>query len=144
MLSALVRVEEGPVSEHGAGDGEESVHDLSDGTPVCMAFRSHGVVLGPADRVVLDGDFSPVVGCVAESFVGGQSSDDDQLVAGLHGHRRDAAEATQRIAISAFEALVGFTEQGGQANRADAGQGPQDGCVARLGRLVVVFSSRFL
>ena len=63
--------------EHRARDGEEPVSDGAQGAAVSVTTCAKGGVLVLAGGVMLDGDTSPVVGCVTEARVRGKPTDDD-------------------------------------------------------------------
>ncbi len=90
VLSRMVGIEEGLVLQHGAGDREQSIGDGSEGAGMAVAALAQSGVLGPAGRVVLDGDARPMVGRIAQAAVCGEAPDDDLAFSGALGDRRHA------------------------------------------------------
>ena len=87
-MSRVVWIEEGLALKHGAGDGEQSIGDGSEGAGVAVAALAESGVLGPAGRVVLHGEARPMVDGVAQAAVCGEAPDDDLAFAGALGDRR--------------------------------------------------------
>src|SRR3990172_6957061 len=131
-VGMAVGIEEGPVGEHGAGDGQEAVADAAKGAAMAVAASTQGGVAAPADGIMLDRDAGPVVDGVAEAALEGQAPDDEALVAAAAGNGSDAGQGAQGAIVSLFERLVGLGEQRGEDDPSDPGQGAQDRRVTRL------------
>ena len=85
LVSGELRVVEGAVFEHGAGDGEEPVADGAQGAAVGVTPGAEGAVARLAEGVVERGDAGPVVEGVAEFVLDGEAADLPLGVAGLDG-----------------------------------------------------------
>ena len=124
-VRSLRRVVEGLIPKHGDGDGENAVHDTSQGSGVVVALGTKPVVVVFEVRVCEDGDACPMM----ESIVEGQrasSSHEDlrSLLATLTAFFGDgsyAAEASKGIEISETNGVVGVTEHGSEHDGADTG-----------------------
>ncbi len=131
-LFGVSGLEERLTLEHGAGDGEQAVADGAEGSAVAASPASKGSVLGAADRVALDGDAGPVVYCVAEARMRGQSANHGDGLAGSSGDGRDAGEASERAVVASLDEVRRFGEQRGEDGSTDSGEGGEDCRVALL------------
>ncbi len=101
VLSRVVRIEEGLVLQHYAGDGEQSIGDESQRAGMAVATLAESGVFGLADRVELYGDARPMVERIAEAAVCGETSDDDLALSGALGNPpQNAARHQGRPTIS--------------------------------------------
>ena len=125
-LPGMIGREDGPVFEHGAGDGDRPVGDGPQGAGMAVAAGSKGGIPGFADRIALHSDACPVMDGVAQTIVSGQSRTTivllpGRLATGAVPHRQ--RKARQSLAPQGIEC---FCEQRGEDDLADSGKGNQD------------------
>ena len=122
-------------TEHGASDSEQAVRDRAQGAAVGVAASAQGLVLGPAEGVVLDRDPAPVIGGVDQAGLGGPAADDAPRLAGAPGDRGHPAQAAQGLVVSGVQRAGSLCEQRGEDGSPDARQRREDRPVALLTRL---------
>ena len=128
-------IEEGLISEHGAGDGKQSIGDGSQRSGVAVSPGPKGGIALAADGIVLDGDAGPVVKGGSQPNVAGLTHDDETAFAAPAGNGGGAGQGAQGLVISFPQGRRGFCEQRGEDGPPDSGHGKQDVHVALLGFL---------
>lgn len=136
---AAADVEEGAVSEHRAGEGEEAIGDGPECAAMCLSSGSEGSVGGSTLWVVLRGDSGPVVQGVAKAKAASLSHDDNRpgtgSLAAISRDRCDTTERAKSLVVSRGKGLRGLREQRGENNPSDSRQGTQDVHVTLLALL---------
>ena len=100
-----------------------------------MAALAQGVIAAADGWIELSCGAGPVMDGIAQTWLAGQSPDDEDLLAASAGDWSDAAEGAQGVIVSGFERLGGLGEQRGEDDPSDPWQGEQDRRVTRLVKL---------
>ena len=119
-------MEQGLVSQHGAGHLQEAVRHAAERACMTVAASTQCSVLGLADTIMLDSDASPVVDGVLKSVVGREATHHNDGLAGAPGNRGHTAETSQSLVVSPSYGIMGFCEQRGEDDPADAWKRTQD------------------
>ncbi len=99
---------------------EPAVRDGAQGPRMPVAAKPQGRVLGPADRILRQGDPGPGVDGVLQTMMGRQPTDPDPGFARAPGDGSHAGPAPQGLVVSSSPGIGCFCQQRGPNDPADA------------------------
>jgi len=126
-----VGVVEGASLEHGSEDTEPAVGDAAQSASVGAASGPQGGVIGAGRVVMLEAGAGPVIEGVAEAGIAAVAHEDDEALATAHSDGRESGEGAQLRGVGGGEERGGFGQEGGSDDGPHAGQGEEQGDVAR-------------
>src|SRR3954452_4842468 len=135
LRALVICFEEHLALEQGAKHIEQAITDAAQRPTMAVSSVAQRRISVSTGRIMLDGDACPMIDCIAQSVVAGESPQHDQALAAAASDRGHSRQQTQNVVISSPQRLASLGEQRGDGDPSEPWTGTQDRHVALLANL---------